>query len=329
MKWIKPGLILVAIIFLFLFIRATDFNKVRSSLQQVGYRFFYLLTITCLAYLSATIGWKFCFGKVAKSISLLNLFFTRLIGETVSIINPTSIVGGEAVKVYMLTGKGITQQTIVISVLISRMIMILTQVLLFFLSVSILGVTLSGTGLQLPSFPVFTGLLILSAVLLLWYLANATWFRNLLRTIPPGAAMLRFGSRVKLKRAFWWSAFKEFFKANKKRVALSVLFFTIHWMIGSLEFYFIGAFLNVKIGLLQALVIDMGVIIFKSAGAFVPGQIGIEEFANKVMLSMAGITDTEIWVTASILRRSRQLCWMLFGVVAYFWIYKKWGALRL
>ena len=113
------------------------------------------------------------------------------------------------------------------------------------------------------------------------------------------------------------------FRNNRRGLAVAFLFFSLHWIIGSLEFYLILKFLGVKASVVQALLADMGVILFKSAGAFVPAQIGVEEYANKIMLAAIGLPDTEIWVSASILRRARQLFWIVFGLGIYFIINKK------
>lgn len=73
----------------------------------------------------------------------------------------------------------------------------------------------------------------------------------------------------------------------------------------------------------------MGVILFKSAGAFVPAQIGVEEYGNKIMLAAIGLPETEIWVSASILRRARQLFWIFLGLTIYFVVIKKSNILVL
>ena len=99
---------------------------------------------------------------------------------------------------------------------------------------------------------------------------------------------------------------------------LSFLASCLHWIVGSLEFYFILLFLGVKTTVAKALLVDMGVIVFKSAGAFIPGQIGIEEYGNKVMLGIIGIAGGTIWITVSILRRARQLAWILLSLLVYF-----------
>ncbi len=69
------------------------------------------------------------------------------------------------------------------------------------------------------------------------------------------------------------------------------------------------------------IVIYLGVVFFKAAGAFIPGQIGAEEYGNKMMLLAIGIPDAEIWI--SILRRARQLVWIAFGIVVYFLLAKQ------
>lgn len=55
----------------------------------------------------------------------------------------------------------------------------------------------------------------------------------------------------------------------------------------------------------------MGVIVFKTVGAIVPGQIGVEEYGNKVMLDAIGIVSNEIWLVVTLMRRGRQLFWLL------------------
>jgi len=55
----------------------------------------------------------------------------------------------------------------------------------------------------------------------------------------------------------------------------------------------------------------------------VPGQVGIEEFANKVMLVSIGLADDQIWIIVSVLRRARQLFWVVFALGIYTVYYKR------
>jgi len=63
----------------------------------------------------------------------------------------------------------------------------------------------------------------------------------------------------------------------------------------------------------------MGVIFFKTIGAVVPGQIGIEEYGNKVMLETIGVQSNEIWLVVTLMRRARQLFWLgIAGIFIFF-----------
>jgi hypothetical protein len=66
----------------------------------------------------------------------------------------------------------------------------------------------------------------------------------------------------------------------------------------------------VNISVIDAISMEVGVSLFKSLGAIVPGQIGIEEYGNKIMLDVVAVKGNEIWFVVSLVRRSRQLFWL-------------------
>jgi len=88
-------------------------------------------------------------------------------------------------------------------------------------------------------------------------------------------------------------------------------------MLGAGEIYLILECLGIPIGLINATVVDMGIVVVKSLGSFVPGQIGVEELGNKWMLEIAGVTGS-VWIAVSILRRGKQLVWILIAALFYF-----------
>jgi len=116
----------------------------------------------------------------------------------------------------------------------------------------------------------------------------------------------------------------NFFKNHKGKFILAFGLSTIHWIFGAAEFYLVLQVLGIDVSIGNAVAIEMGVILFKTMGAIVPGQVGVEEYANKIMLEAVGITGGEIWIVVSIMRRARQLFWA--GVAAFFyWILRKSG----
>jgi len=73
----------------------------------------------------------------------------------------------------------------------------------------------------------------------------------------------------------------------------------------------------------DAVAVEMGVTLFKSLGAIIPGQIGVEEYGNKVMLDVIGIASNEVWFVVSLVRRARQLFWLAIAGVLFLIISKK------
>lgn len=280
---------------LIVFIQKTDLEKVIGSLHTVGYKFIWLLMITGTAYIFGTISWRYCLEKKFRSISILRLFLIRHIGETVSLFNPTSIVAGDTVKAMLLGAYGIEKKKVITSVLLNRMILIVSQLGLFIVVVTI----------------VFLKAMVFSKINSQEKIAGIYPF-----------ILIKYKT-LKAKVASLFSEISPMLKNNRRMLFLSIVFALLHWLFGSLEFYFILKFLGMDVSIPQALIIDLGIVFFKAAGAFIPGQIGVEEYGNKIMLMAVGIPNPEIWISASVLRRARQLVWTAFGISAYFLFFNK------
>jgi len=296
-------------------------EQVRHSLGRVGYHFGYILLTTFLAYWSATVGWRYCFEDEIRTPGSGALFVIRHIGEMVSLVNPASVVGGEATKIYLLKNRGIDAASSMTSVLLSRLLMAITQVLLFLVTTALVIFNnreffANLPSLQLSVMPVLIAMLAVIVCLILW--RNRLYLFQKMQ-IP--TLRTHLNARFDLEKVF--TDFRQFFKTNQKGMFLASLFFLIHWIIGSLEIYLILYFLGIKAGFAEVIFVDMGIVIFKSAGAFVPGQIGVEELGNKVMLGLIGIPDDSVWITVSVLRRARQLFWICFGGIIYLLFFKQ------
>lgn len=294
-RWIVILITICIAASLIVFIQKTDLKEVINSLHTVGYKFIWLLIVTGTAYIFGTISWRYCLEKKFRSVSILRLFLIRHIGETVSLFNPTSIVAGDTVKAMLLGAHGIEKKKVITSVLLSRIILIISQLSLFLIAVII----------------VFLKAIVFSKIDSQGRAAG----------LYPFILVKYKALRVKVVNLF--SEILTMFKNNRRMLFMSILFALLHWLFGSLEFYFILKFLGVDVSILHALIIDLGVVFFKAAGAFIPGQIGVEEYGNKIMLMLVGIPDHEIWISASVLRRARQLAWAAFGISTYFLFFNR------
>lgn len=285
--------IVVSLVF---FLRATDLNRVISLIEETGYKFCLLLLVTFLAYLFGTISWQFALGEYYNSVSTTKLFLVRHIGETVGMFNPASVIGGDALKAVMLRDYQIPERKVMWSILFSRAIMVLSQLMLS-------AATAIALLLQHPS------------------LAMQEWNHQKGSALYPMLVLRWKSFRLKCSSAL--RELPAMLRENKRMLLFSFFFALLHWFVGGLEFYLILKFLGVKVSILKALMVDLGVVLFKAAGAVIPGQLGIEEYGNKIMLLAIGVPGEEVWVAASILRRARQLFWIAFGIGVYFLIFKK------
>jgi len=320
---IKILLLLIVLSFIGQFIWHTDFEQIGGYLRKMPYTFIGIIGLSFFAYLAATISWQLCLGEDSDKASIGQLFMMRHVGEMLSVFNPTSVVAGETLKAHYLGKRGISIQHSISSILMSRILIILSAFLLMLLSSLYLIVMTYGADQHLIF--VILGVAILAGFGYL--LARFLLHSKLYLSRSVAALQKRLGQKYisdticasveEINRTAY-----IFYNHNRGKFTIAFLLSILHWILGAAEFFLILKVLGFEVSLLNALAVEMGVILFKTAGAIVPGQIGVEEYANKIMLGIIGIASNEVWLVVSIMRRARQLFWV--GVAAFFyWIIGK------
>ena len=320
---IKIALLLIVLVFIGQFLWQTDFELIGDYLKRMPYTYIGILILSFLAYFTATLSWKLCLGRERSKVNIGNLFMMRHVGEMLSVFNPASVVAGETLKVHYLKKIGVDSQISVSSILMTRILIILSAFLLMLISVLYLIVITFGTGKILVF--VMLGAFILGVFG--YFLARYLLHSKLYLSRSFKALQKRLGKKFitdelcvsveevnRTAHIFYNSNRWQFYQASM----LSIL----HWILGAAEFYLILKVLGFDISLLNAIAIEMGVILFKTLGAIVPGQVGVEEYGNKIMLGVVGIASYEVWLVVSLMRRARQLFWV--GIAAiFYWIIRK------
>jgi hypothetical protein len=313
-KIFKAALVVSMLLLLWQYVEAIDPHQVHAALIKVGAGFGWIIASTTVAYALGTWGWWYCLGEAKTNIPKSDLFMIRHVCETIGLFNPASFAGGDMLKIVLLRPYPVSQSTVLTSVIVSRLLMVLSQICLLILTV--LWFSLHNK-LQIGAWISYKTILSAFVICLL------------LVVIIYKVSGFDFGKSQKLadmkaRLAEIRSELIQFYHAYPKQLAFAFVFFTLHWVAGSLEFYIVLKLFGYDITIVDGLLLDMGVIAVKAAGAFVPGQIGVEEFGNKIMLSLVGISSIPVWLSVSTLRRTRQLFWILAGAVFYFFlIYKK------
>lgn len=309
-------------LFLALFLWKVDWHLVLKNLYLIGWKFGFVVLITGLAYGMASTAWLLCFSELPKQLNPSKLFIYRQIGETLTTINPANIIVGETAKMYLLKKDGVDYQAGLVSILLSRTLIMLSMIALFsllpffFFNADFWPTNSIGNFLLLGVFVLllfgfFYSMISQKLLLYKWILAFQTrWNFNFLERLLP-----------KIKEVN--ELLSQFYQQQKGKLILAFFLSLFHWLMGAVEFYVLLLLLNIKITFWGAILIEVGVACIKSLGAFIPAQIGVEEYGNKVMLGALDLSGGGLWVTVSILRRSRQLIWLMIGGLFFFLVYKR------
>ncbi len=309
---VRWSVLAVIILLLGLYLVRIDYTLVGAYLYKMRWVVPAVILITGLAYLLATMAWRQSFFAVEDlPPDFGRLYMIRHLGEVLTLINPTNIIAGEYAKVFLLEKAGVSSKAGLTSILISRGLIILSYLFLF---VAVLVLFLCQKNVFEVNTVLMVLLVALVALVLFAYLllSQKLLLYHIVRTI-----MKRW------ERAHNWIAglmeinvwIVRFYQRRKLHFTAAFGLSILHWLVGTLEFYFILNGLGLEVSYLDAIVMEMGVMAFKSAGSFVPGQVGIEEYGNLVLLDLIGVPGSEIWLTVSIMRRARQLIWLGIGLI--------------
>jgi glycosyltransferase 2 family protein len=325
---IRAAGLILGIFLIYWFASQSPLTGIWDQLKLINVKFVFLIGVTFVAYLMVTIAWKLSFYLFPGHLSTGMLFIIRQIGESLAQINPTNVIAGEALKAMLLKKKQIPYKDSIVSLAISR----------FLVLFSALTLIMIGVYLFFDRFRFIGGAVSLVVTIILLF----TLLVLLLYRLGSGKGILSMPAQllIMLKRRFPESEriansiakmkevdreLIEFYKTKKANFILAFVLSFCSWLMGAMEFFVILYLLGLEASFLSCVAIEVGVMVFKALGAFVPGQIGIEEYASKMMLDFVNVPGAGVWITVSILRRARQLFWICAGFVAFLLIIRKTG----
>lgn len=322
-KYIISALLITVFLLIARFISTIDLELLKTYLSDMPGMFAGVILMSLCAYISSTIAWSLCMGGETKKIPFWELFMFRHVGEMLSLFNPTGIVAGESLKAVILNKRGVSGTDGVSSILLQRVLVILSGVVLMVVSVLYLtaGQILNGGNVLLILLvSVFVAFL---AYMVIRFLVHPKLFLGkTMENLKKKTGWALFSDKLIASSYEMNEVSSAYFRENKKRFLLAFLICLIHWIFGAMEFYIVLRMMGMDVSVIQASAVEMGVIFFKTIGAIVPGQIGIEEYGNKVMLNTIGIVSNEVWLVVTLMRRGRQLFWLLIAGIFMLFISK-------
>lgn len=322
-KYIVALLLIFVLILVGKFISNVDFQQLAQYLMQMPEMFLGVLIASFLAYIAPTIAWKLIMGKESKNIGFMNLFMIKHVGEMLTVFNPTGIIAGEGIKAVYLHKHGVDTHYSLSSIAMIRILIVISGVFLIVISGVYLIVVKAGDSSKLLYILIAVALIAALSYLLMFYLLNPKLYLGKTVDYISKKKSWSFLTDKVVSSAYEINRISsDFFVANKIRFIIAFLLCLSQWIFGAAEFYIILKILGLNVSITDAIAVEMGVIFFKTLGAVIPGQIGIEEYGNKVMLDAIGIQSNEIWLVATLMRRARQLFWLIVAGIFMLFISK-------
>src|ERR671936_667751 len=310
MKVLRAGLLVVGLVFLGILVATNDPAAIFGSITRLGWR---LAVIACFpfAIITAfdTLGWHFAFLR--SGVPFRTLLAVRLAGEAFNLTTPTASLGGEAVKAWMLRGRVPLDES-VLSVVVAKTTIMIGQGLFLLVGIVI-------TWLAAPPDSRLLGwmlwLLAVEVLAIVGFLVAQIqggfgWVPRVLGRIGLGRSRHR-ETVARLDRGLAW-----FYRNEPRRLALSIGFPFIAWLLGSLEAYLILHFLGLEVSLATATIIEALGTAVRFATFLVPASLGALEGGFVATFTALGLAPSA-GVAFGLARRVREVVWIAVGFAIF------------
>jgi len=306
MKLLRAGLLVVGVVFLGILVATNDPAAIFGSISRLGWR---LAVIACFpfAIITAfdTLGWYFAF--LHPRVPFRTLLAVRLAGEAFNLTTPTASLGGEAVKAWLLRRRVPLDES-VLSVVVAKTTIMIGQGLFLLVGIVI-------TWLAAPSDSRLLGwmlwLLAVEVLAIVGFLlaqiqGGFGWVPRVLGRIGLGRSRHR-ETVARLDRGLAW-----FYRKEPRRLALSIGFHFIAWLLGSLEAYLILNFLGLEVSLETATIIEALGTAVRFATFLVPASLGALEGGFVATFTALGLAPSA-GGAFGLAQRVREVVWIAVG----------------
>ncbi len=270
-----------------------------------------LLLPFLLVFVFGTLGWKYAFTKV--KISFKDLFLIRLAGESLNWVIPSANFAGEPMKAYFLKKHNVPMVDGMTSVVISKTLMMISQIIFVMIGVTLLLYKLNVSGSRLTS-SIAIILLGIPIIIFIVFIQKHGLFTFLLKLLRMFRIRIRYIEEKEDKLRELDKNIYHFYSHNKKKAFYSLVYYFLGWLAGLIEVFLILYLLNIPIDTVSVYVIESLSTAARGVTSFIPGSVGGQEGGIIAIFASLKLS-TSIALTFGILRRFRQLIWTGIGLL--------------
>jgi putative membrane protein len=310
MKVVRILALIAGVVLLGVLIAENDPAAIAASIRELSWRLGILLCFPAgLVMFFDTLGWRYAFTR--DRVGFGTLFGARMAGEAFNLTTPTAALGGEAVKTWLLRGHAPADESISSVVIAKTTILIAQGVFLLF------GIVLAWWSVRLDSalFQAMLWLLLVESLSLGLFVAAQTrglfgWGHRILERF----ALRQRGSGETLRRVDEGLAW--FYRREPWRLALSIGFHLVAWVLGALEAYLTLQFLGLDVSLTTATVIEAFGAGIRFATFMIPASLGALEGGYVATFAAFGLGSTS-GLAFALTRRLREIVWVAAGLIVF------------
>jgi hypothetical protein len=247
-----------------------------------------------------------------RACGFLKLFGIYLAGDTINYVVPSGNLGGEAVKAYLMQeelgfGRALT------SIVIHKHAELVAQWILL-----VGGLAICLTYFELPSFVIVANTVIVgglggSLLLMTWVLKSGT-ISPMLRRLADWRPLASFLQTRQPAADALATRIRAFYKDQWRWFLVATGWCLIGWCGGLLETYLVLRILSPAEGWKTAVAIETMVMAFNMLFVFIPARLGSAEGVRAGVFLLVGLPAAE-GVAYGVIRRARELAWLLPGLV--------------
>ena len=272
-----------------------------------------ILAPMVLVYGFEALGWRLTLGSYGQRVGFAHLFAIRMAGETVNVTTPTAYVGGEPLKAYLLKRYGIPFVDGLASVVTAKTTMTIAQVLFILLGIGLSFWILGPSEHYVMAALVSVGLLAFS-VLLFVLVQRYGLAMGCLRLLQACRIRLKFLEERQTTLEELDSTIRNFYTHHRRTFYVALITFFFAWLLETLEVYAILYYLDVQVDVLTSISIAALTVFIKGTTFFIPGSLGAQEGGYVLLLLAYGYPDVT-GITFALIRRLRELLWIVIGLV--------------
>jgi len=309
MRLVRLGL-LVCGAALFVWLLATiGPGAVVQAFAELSWRLLIILVFPFgLTTLLDTLGWRYAFRR--DTVPFRALLASRLAGEAFNLTTPTASMGGEAVKAWLVRPWAPLAEGLP-SVIVAKTTITLGQALFVVVGLAAAHAALPSDSLVVRG---MEWLLVVQVLAVGGFVA-----------VQAGGALS--GSSRWLLKLGWLSGRRleplaqindelaHFYRREPKRLALSIFFHFLAWLIGALEPWLILRWIGLPVSLAEATAIEAFSSGIRFAAFLVPGYLGALEAGHVAIFAALGL-GAPAGLSFTLIRRVREAAWTGLGFLA-------------